>query len=192
MHHIAVFSSGTGTNCENLIRSFNNSEKIKISVVITNNPFAGVIERANRLGVDCYINLFKSEQDFETLLNILKKYKVSWIILAGFIKMIPKSIIEKFTARIINIHPALLPKFGGKGMYGNNVHKTVIEAKEKESGITIHIVNEKYDEGEIIAQYKCEVLSDDTPETLANRIHILEYKYFPSAVENFILKNATF
>ena len=189
MKNIAVFASGSGTNCENLIRYFNTSNIAHVCVVVTNNPFAGVIERANNLDVDCYINLFQSENDLRTLVNVLKEYNVDWIVLAGFLKLIPPQIIHLFPNKIINIHPALLPLYGGRGMYGMNVHKAVLNARDSNSGITIHYVNEKYDEGKIIAQFQCPVLEDDTPDSLAQRIHELEYRYFPVTVEEEIKKN---
>lgn len=191
MKNIAVFASGSGTNCENLINYFEKSDTINVALVITNNPFAGVIEKADRLDVDCYINLFSSAADFSTLYKILEEYKIQWIILAGFLKLIPADLITRFNGRIINIHPALLPKFGGRGMYGQKVHKAVIESGETVSGITIHLVNEKYDEGEILVQHFCDVFPDDTPETLAERIHQLEYTFYPTAIETTILKIST-
>ncbi len=191
MNRVAVFASGSGTNCENLIRYFENSENIDVGLVITNNPFAGVIERAWQLDVDCYINLFSSSEDLQTLNKILNEYKIDWIVLAGFLKLIPADLIERFKGRIINIHPALLPKYAGKGMYGMNVHKEVIESGDTISGITIHLVNEQYDKGQILVQHTCEVLPDDTPEILAERIHQLEYRYFPVEVETYILHIST-
>ncbi len=190
MKNLAVFASGSGTNCENLIHYFNESDYISVNLVITNNPYAGVIERTFDMGVDCYINLFKTEEDFKTLYEVLEEYDVDWIILAGFLKLIPEHLIKRFTGRIINIHPALLPKYGGKGMYGINVHKSVISSGEKESGISIHYVNEKYDEGDIIAQFTCPVFPDDSPETLAARVHELEYNHFPLVVESEIMKQS--
>jgi phosphoribosylglycinamide formyltransferase 1 len=188
MHKIAVFASGSGTNCENLIRYFQDSEKIEVAVVITNNPFAGVIERASNLDTDCFINLFKTTDDFQTLDDILDEYNIDWIVLAGFLKLVPRNLIIRYRQRMINIHPALLPAYGGKGMYGMKVHEAVIAAGEKQSGITIHYVNEHYDEGAIIEQYKCLINSGDTPQQLAEKVHKLEYKYFPVIIEREILK----
>lgn len=190
MQKIAVFASGSGTNCENLIKYFQKSTEIQVAVVVTNNPFAGVIERASDLETDCYINLFQTADDFQTLDEILDEYEISWIVLAGFLKLVPSEIIGRYGCKIINIHPALLPAYGGKGMYGMKVHEAVIEAGDKESGITIHYVNEKYDEGAIIAQHKCSVDPHDTAETLAAKIHELEYKHFPEEVEKEILKKS--
>ncbi len=189
MHKLAVFASGSGSNCENLIRYFQDSKEIEVAVVITNNPFAGVIERASNLDTDCYINLFKTKEDYQILDDILREYKIEWIILAGFLKLVPGNLISRYKNRIINIHPALLPAYGGKGMYGMRVHEAVIAAGEKESGITIHYVNEFYDQGTIIAQYKCPVFNDDTPKILAERIHLLEYQKFPKVIEQQILSH---
>jgi len=191
MIHIAVFASGSGTNCENLIRYFQQSENISVSLVITQNPFAGVIEKAGNLQTDCYINMFSEPEDFEILYQLLEDYHISWIILAGFLKLIPKELVRRFPERIVNIHPALLPRYGGKGMYGMNVHRAVINSGDSESGISIHYVNEKYDEGKIIAQFTCSVLPDDSPESLAARIHELEYQHFPPVVEKVIIGDET-
>lgn len=183
---IAIFASGNGSNAENIIKYFKDHDKISVELVLTNNPNAYVIERAKNNNVKCIIfnkyDLYYSDN----VLNILKENNIDFIVLAGFLWLIPESIIKNYPQKIINIHPALLPKYGGKGMYGMNVHKAVIENKEKESGITIHYVNEKYDEGDIIFQKKVEVSSSDTPETLANKIHELEYQYYPVIIENLI------
>jgi len=188
MKNIAVFASGSGTNCEALIKHFANSDIANVSIVVTNNPFAGVIERAENLDVDCYINLFQSKEDLQTLFNVFEEYEIDWIVLAGFLKLVPQELINRFSEKIINIHPALLPKYGGKGMYGMNVHKAVLSAGDAHSGISIHYVNEKYDEGKIIAQFTCPVFPNDSPEKLAERIHELEYKHFSITVENEIRK----
>jgi phosphoribosylglycinamide formyltransferase 1 len=189
MKNIAVFASGSGTNCESMIHHFANSDVAEVCIVVTNNPFAGVIERAENLDVDCFINLFQTNDDLQTLFNVLEEYQVDWIVLAGFLKLIPHELISRFPNRIINIHPALLPKFGGKGMYGMNVHKAVLSSGDVQSGISIHYVNEKYDEGKIIAQFTCPVLPNDTPEKLAERIHELEYRHFSVTVEEEIKRN---
>ena len=191
MKNIAVFASGSGTNCENLIRHFQKSDFARVSMVVTNNPFAGVIEKTGLLDVDCYINLFQSDEDFNTLETVLAQNNISWIVLAGFLKLIPKRLLEKYPNRIVNIHPALLPDFGGKGMYGMNVHKAVIDAQRNISGITIHFVNEHYDKGAVIAQHSCPVYIDDSPETLAQRVHALEYAHYPTELEKLITVNIT-
>lgn len=186
MKNIAVFASGSGTNAENFINFFENSEFAKIELVVTNNPFAGVIQKAMDKDVDCIINLFQSGDDIDNLCIMLDEYQIDFIVLAGFLKLVPQKIINLFPNKIVNIHPALLPKFGGKGMYGNIVHQAVINNKEKESGISIHFVNEFYDEGQIIAQFKCNIDDNENPDTLAKKIHKLEYQHYPQIVENII------
>jgi phosphoribosylglycinamide formyltransferase 1 len=183
---IAVFASGKGTNAENLIKHFKNHSKAQVTLVLTNSPTAEVIERANNLSVEVVVFDKAHLNDSMVVLNKLKKAQVDWIVLAGFLLRFPTLIIEEFPNRIVNIHPALLPKYGGKGMYGMNVHKAVVENHENETGITIHFVNENYDEGKIIFQAKTEVLATDTPEKVALKIHILEQQHFPKVIENLI------
>ncbi len=186
MNNIAVFASGSGTNAENLINYFSDIADMNIKLVLTNNTQAGVLKRAARHGVESYVF---SREEFYTTDNVKKKLLVSnvdYVILAGFLWLVPEYLIDLFPGRIINIHPALLPKYGGKGMYGMRVHQAVIENKEAESGITIHLVNNEYDKGNTIFQATCPVHADDTPEKLAERIHELEYKHFPVIVESFI------
>jgi phosphoribosylglycinamide formyltransferase-1 len=176
---IGIFASGKGSNAENIIRYFHNTNH-KI-IIFTNNEDAGVIEIAWTFNVNCIIF-----NKYEKLINILDFNQIDFIVLAGYTKIIPPDIIEKYENRIINIHPSLLPKYGGKGMWGMNVHKSVIENKEKESGITIHYVSENYDEGRIIEQHKLEVLLCDTPETLAKKISQLEREHFPKCIKRLI------
>ena len=180
MKNIVIFASGSGSNAENIYNYIKNNDNINISLIVTNNNNAYVIERAKKLNVPCEI-ITKSEfKNPEFVLNTLKEYNTDLIVLAGFLLLIPEYLINEY--KIINIHPALLPNYGGKGMYGDNVHKAVIENKEKESGITIHFVNNKYDDGKIIFQAKCEILPQDTFETLAEKIHALEYEHFPHVI----------
>ena len=186
MKKIAVFASGNGTNAENLINYFKMIPDIEITLVLTNNDKAGVLERADKLEVPIHCIKDFSPNNSSTILSVLNEYDVDYIVLAGFLKRIPKKLIKAYKNKIINIHPALLPKYGGKGMYGMRVHQVVTDAGERESGISIHYVNENYDEGEIIAQYKCPVFANDTPENLAERIHRLEYKHFPKAIEKIV------
>ena len=187
MINIALFASGEGTNAENLITYFSASKEVKIKIVVTNNPKAGVIKRAEKHKKNIQIISKQALNAYtEQLIDFLKTEKVDLIILAGFLLMIPEKLIQAFPNRIINIHPALLPKHGGKGMYGKQVHETVINSKEKESGITVHYVNEEYDKGATILQEVCKVEDNDTVETLAKKIHELEYFYFPKAVEKVI------
>lgn len=188
MKRIAIFASGSGSNAENIVHYFNNSAQIKVVLIFTNNVNAKVIERAKNLSVSYQIfnkyELNESEAFLAFLVN-----EVDYIVLAGFLWLIPKRIIEKFPQKIINIHPALLPKYGGKGMFGMNIHKAVFNNNEKESGITIHFVNENYDEGDIIFQEKVLIDLNDTPDSVADKIHQLEYNYFPKVIETVILKN---
>jgi len=185
MSKIAIFASGSGTNAENLVKNFANSE-IQVVRIYCNNPKAGVIDRAKRLAVPCTVF---SKEDWDSIVcDQLRAESVEYIILAGFLLLLPTTIIKEYNNKIINIHPSLLPKYGGKGMYGSRVHEAVIAANEKESGITIHLVNEEYDKGEPLFQAKCPVLPTDTPDMLAARVHELEYKYFPQVVEQYICK----
>ncbi|HQF57228.1 MAG TPA: phosphoribosylglycinamide formyltransferase [Candidatus Magasanikbacteria bacterium] len=187
LKNISIWASGNGSNAENIIKYFNNHKKIRIDHVICNNSKAGVIECAQRLNIDCFVFSKKDFSEGNAVLNKIIERKTNYIILSGFLQMVPTNIINKFPNAIINIHPALLPDFGGKGMYGNHVHEAVINAKKNESGITIHLVDEIYDHGKIIFQKKCKINKNETPESLAKKIHKLEYKYFPKVIENFIL-----
>lgn len=181
--NIAIFASGEGTNAQSIIDYFKKSDKVKVALIVSNKKDANVLNRAKKentptLIIDKY-SFFESDET----INKLKSLNIDLIVLAGFLWMIPPTLIKVFPEKIINIHPALLPKFGGKGMYGMNVHKAVIDAKEKESGISIHYVNENYDEGKIIVQHKCKVDENETPETLANKIHELEHNFYPKVIE---------
>lgn len=187
MKRIVIFASGSGTNAENIIKFFNQTTIAKVTQVLCNNENAKIFDKCKNLNINC---LHFNKTDFSTtdaVLNILKN-TADFIILAGFLWKIPQKIIDAFPQNIINIHPALLPKYGGKGMYGMNVHKAVKENKEKETGITIHYVNANYDEGAIIFQAKTTLNIADTPETIAKKIHILEQRHFPSVIEDVILK----
>jgi len=185
MSRLAIFASGSGSNAENLILFFANSSNISITRIFCNNANAGVIQRAEKLGVP--VSVF-SRDDFynsQQVLNQLIEDKTDVIILAGFLWLIPQNLIAQFPNNIINIHPALLPNYGGKGMYGARVHEAVIANGEKQSGITIHVVDEIYDNGAILFQATCEITPDDTADTLAQKIHALEYEYFPKVVAEF-------
>ncbi|WP_310379412.1 phosphoribosylglycinamide formyltransferase [Flavobacterium sp.] len=185
MKKIVIFASGSGTNAENIIKHFISFDDINVVAVFTNNPIAKVIDRAKNFLVPTEI--FTKDELFESIvLQKIKSYNPDLIVLAGFLLKFPKNIIEQYPNKIINIHPALLPKYGGKGMYGMNVHRSVVENKENETGITIHFVNENYDEGNIIFQKKVTVLVTDTPEIVAEKIHELEQKYFPAIVEDVL------
>ncbi len=186
MKNIAIFASGSGTNAENIITRFEAKPNINIKLILSNKNDAFVIQRAINHHIDWIVFNRKQLYESDYIIQLLKAKKIDAIILAGFLWLLPNSLIQAYPDKIINIHPALLPKYGGKGMYGMNVHKTVIENREKESGITIHYVNERYDEGKTIFNATCNVDSNDTPESLANKIHELEYKYFPEVIENWL------
>jgi phosphoribosylglycinamide formyltransferase 1 len=189
MTRIAIFASGSGSNAENIANYFSENENVEISLILTNKENAYVLERAKKLGVESI--LFNKNQFLETdeILNLLTKKDINLVVLAGFLLKIPENLIKLFPDKIVNIHPALLPKYGGKGMYGDNVHKSVIQNKETESGITIHYVNENYDEGKIIFQAKCQITDTDDASDLAKKIHELEYEHFPKTID-FLLKNS--
>lgn len=182
MHSLIIFASGKGSNASAIIDYFKKTGQAKVSLIVTNVANAGVLDIAHREEIPFLIVDKKTIQ--ETLIcEQLNEYNPSLIVLAGFLWKVPDSIINLYKGRIINIHPALLPKYGGKGMYGAHVHNAVLAAREKESGITIHYVNEVYDSGAVIAQAHCTVDFNDTPETLAGRIHKLEHFYFPRVIE---------
>ncbi|MDI9341720.1 MAG: phosphoribosylglycinamide formyltransferase [Sediminibacterium sp.] len=188
----AVFASGEGSNAENLFVHFANDPRIKFKIVVCNNEKAGVIKRAEQYRKTVQIISKAALENYtEQIIEFLKVEQVNLIILAGFLLKIPPAFIKAFPDQIINLHPSLLPKFGGKGMYGMNVHQAVIAAGETESGITVHYVNEEYDKGAIILQEKCTVLREDTAETLAKKIHTLEWKFLPLAVEQLIANKIT-
>ena len=191
MKNIAIFASGNGSNAESLTKYFNNGNTANVKLIVCNNTNALVLERAKNLNIEALImpkEHLCSENPVE-LLEILESRKIDYIILAGYLLKIPLALVNKYTHKIINIHPALLPKYGGKGMYGMNIHKAVVEAKEKETGITIHLIDEIYDNGEVIFQTSCSVEPDDTPEIVAKKISLLEQTYFPKVVEEYILSS---
>ncbi|MCT4636687.1 MAG: phosphoribosylglycinamide formyltransferase [Bacteroidales bacterium] len=187
MKKIALFASGSGTNVENIMSYFVSSKDISVNCVLTNNPDAYVVERAAQWGVDCVIfdreDFYKSEK----VLDFLLDREIEFIVLAGFLWLVPEYLIDKFENSIINIHPALLPKYGGKGMYGMNVHRAVKENGDKKTGITIHYVNKEYDKGAVILQKEVEIESSYTPEDIAAAIHTLEYRFFPRTIERVLL-----
>ena len=185
---IAIFASGTGSNAQKIIDYFRDSSSIKVALVVCNKTGAGVLEIAGKENIPSI--LIEKEKFFrgDGYIRELREKKIDLIVLAGFLWKIPAPLLNAYPKRIINIHPALLPQFGGKGMYGSNVHEAVLSAKEKESGITIHYVDEHYDNGDIILQVKCPVLEGDTPETLAHRIHVLEHANYPVVIEELANK----
>ncbi len=188
MHKIAVFASGSGTNAQNLVEYFSDHSHIKVVKVFSNRADAFVHKRAQNLGIPS--ETFSREQFRSTeFAEQLKQEGITCIVLAGFLWLIPPTLIDAFDQQIINIHPALLPAYGGKGMYGHRVHEAVISNGEKESGITIHLVNERYDEGKTLFQAKIEVKSGDNADSLARGIHLLEYEHFPKVIENYLLND---
>lgn len=183
---IVVFASGSGTNTENIIKYFQNSPKSRVVAVFSNRRSAGVLKKAYDLNVKALHFDRDSFYHSNELLYVLQDIEPDLIVLAGFLWIFPENILQRFPGKVVNIHPALLPKYGGKGMYGDKVHKAIIENKEKESGITIHYVNERYDEGEIVFQKKVNIEEHDTPESLAAKIHDLEYAHFPEVIEKLL------
>jgi phosphoribosylglycinamide formyltransferase-1 len=182
--NLAIFASGSGTNAENIAKYFFGHQTISVAKILSNNSEAFVLERAINLGINA--STFNKDE-FKSVAFLERLENIDYIILAGFLWLIPAYLIESFPNRIINIHPALLPKYGGKGMYGSKVHESVVAANEKESGITIHLVNEEYDKGRILFQAKCSLEDRETPDSLATKIHSLEYEHFPKEIEKFIL-----
>ncbi|QIJ88990.1 Phosphoribosylglycinamide formyltransferase [Mesoflavibacter sp. HG96] len=186
MKRVVIFASGSGSNAENLIKFFHNSDNASVVQVLTNNPHAKVLDRCKKLNVSALSFNRIAFTKTEDVLNILKSSNPDLIILAGFLWKFPENILNQFPNKVINIHPALLPKYGGKGMYGMNVHEAVVKNKETETGITIHYVNENYDEGAIIFQAKCDVLPNDSAQDVASKIHELEMEYFPKVVDQLL------
>ena len=183
---IVIFASGSGTNAENIIKYFQRTQFAEVVLVLSNKKDARVLERAVKLGVAAFS--FTKDELFseEGILKTLKQNKPHLIVLAGFLLKFPEIILKEFPNKVINIHPALLPKYGGKGMYGSSVHEAVVKNNEAVTGITIHFVNENYDEGKIISQKKVKLSKNETPEKIAEKIHILEYKWFPKVIEEIL------
>jgi phosphoribosylglycinamide formyltransferase-1 len=186
MKRIAIFASGSGTNAQKIIEYFSTSKEIVVDSLWSNNENAYALIRAEKLGIETIT--FDSDEFYRSndILDRLYDHRIDIIVLAGFLWLVPRNLTELFT--VINIHPALLPKYGGKGMFGMSVHKAVLASKDKESGITIHQVNQDYDKGKIIFQITCPILPKDTPETLAERIHLLEHEHYPRVIEEILLK----
>lgn len=184
--HIAIFASGQGSNAAKIIEYFNGHDFIRISLIVTNNPKAKIIDVAQQNGIPFHIT---NKEDFfseQSIVSLLQYHQINFIVLAGFLLKIPASLIQVYPNKIINIHPALLPKYGGKGMYGMHVHDAVIKASEKESGITIHYVNEELDKGNIVFQAKCKIENGETPESLSQKIRKLEHEYYAKTIENIL------
>ena len=184
---MAIFASGTGSNAINLIGHFAGHEAIEIGFVLSNKKDAPVLESANDLGVEALYFSNSEVSQGEFLIELCEKHQIDYVVLAGYLRLIPGDFIEAFSEGIINLHPSLLPNYGGKGMYGRNVHNAVLENKEKESGITVHFVNQKFDEGRIIAQFRCPISSTDTVQDLEGKIRSLEQNYLPFVVEKTIM-----
>lgn len=185
MKKVAILASGSGSNAENIIRHFRGNDSVSFPIIISNKADAYVHERARKLAVPS-VTMRKDQLEDGEVLALLKQHAIDYVVLAGFLLKIPHNLLEAFPNRILNIHPALLPKYGGKGMYGSHVHEAVVANKETESGITIHFVNEHYDEGKHIFQATCEVLPTDTADDVAEKVHALEYKYFPEVIEQVL------
>jgi phosphoribosylglycinamide formyltransferase 1 len=185
MNKIVLFASGSGTNAENIIVHFNKKSQSNVVAVFSNNPHAKVVERAKKLDVNALI-FNKEELTSGKVMEQLKTIQPDLIVLAGFLLKFPETIIKEFTNKIINIHPALLPNYGGKGMYGMNIHQAVFENNEKETGITVHHVNEHYDEGKVVFQKAINIENCKSPEEIANKIHQLEHEYFPKVIESLL------
>ena len=185
---MAIFASGSGTNAEAIVQYFSAKAEINVELILTNNPEAFVLNRAKNLMIPSMVfdrPQFKNGK----VLEVLNNHEIDYIVLAGFLWLVPREMIASFENKIINIHPSLLPKYGGKGMYGSRVHQAVIDAGDQESGITIHLVDEIYDNGKILCQESILIQDDDDPDSLATKIHELEYKFFPKTIENYILTN---
>ena len=186
--NIAVFISGVGSNARNIIEYFKNNERISISLIISNNIQSGAIEISKESSIPFFIGGKDDFYNSNKIVEALQVHKVQGIVLAGFLWLIPNQLLKLYPNRIINIHPSLLPKFGGKGMYGMRVHQAVKDSNEKETGITIHLVNEEYDKGKILLQEKVAVHSEDTPAMIAENVHHLEYKFYPKVIEEYFQK----
>lgn len=183
---LAIFASGTGSNALNIIQSFSSLSSIEVAFVLSNNPSAKIVNAAKEIGVNVELVSNEEVSTGKAIVDLCKREQIDYIVLAGFLRKIPSELIALYPNKIINIHPSLLPKYGGKGMYGANVHAAVLENKEKESGITIHFVNEEFDKGEIIAQFRCPISEVETLASLQEKIHALEQANFPTVIKNTI------
>lgn len=184
--HIAIFASGTGSNAKKIIEYFEQSELASVELVVSNKPDAPVLDIARSFHIPVLIIERADFHQNESILKIFNKYSIDFVVLAGFLWLMPTYLVEAYEGRMVNIHPSLLPKHGGKGMYGMKVHEAVLQAGESETGITIHFVNGQYDEGDVVFQAKCKVEPQDTPETIAHKVHLLEHRYFPEVIEKLL------
>ena len=183
---IAILASGSGSNAENIANYFAGSDYAEVSFIIANNPNAFVLERAKRLGIEAAVVTKAEFMEADGIIAMLQERGIDFIVLAGFLLLVPQKLIQAYPGKIVNIHPALLPKHGGKGMYGDNVHKAVVASGDTESGITIHLIDEHYDKGTTFFQAKCPVLPTDTYEDVAAKVHALEYEHFPHVIEEIL------
>jgi phosphoribosylglycinamide formyltransferase 1 len=188
MKKIAILASGSGTNAQNIIEYFQQKQIAKVEIILSNKKDAYVLERAKQFSIPTFTFNREDFYNSEKILQLFVKQNIDFVVLAGFLWMVPLNLLQQYPNKIINIHPALLPKYGGKGMYGARVHEEVIAHKEHFSGITIHYVNERYDEGNIIFQATCKVEPSDSAESLAQKVHALEYEHYPRVVEEILVK----
>lgn len=188
MKNIAIFASGSGSNAENIANYFSGSQEVSIALIVCNKADAYVFERAKKLGIPSRLVTKADMQDEALVMNLMKEFKIDFIVLAGYLLLVPKYLVEAFPRAIVNIHPALIPLHCGKGMYGDRVHEDVIKSGDKESGITIHYVNEFFDNGDIIFQAKCPVEAGDDAHAVATKVHALEYAHFPHVIAETIAK----
>lgn len=186
MKRIAILASGSGSNAENIANYFNGSDYAQVTFILANNPEAYVLERAKRLGIEAAVVTKQQFIEADSIIAMLEEREIDFVVLAGFLLLVPQKLIAAYPGRIVNIHPALLPKHGGKGMYGDRVHKAVVECGDSESGITIHLIDENYDKGTTFFQAKCPVLPTDTPDDVAAKVHALEYEHFPHVIEEIL------
>lgn len=186
MNKLALFASGSGSNAQRIAEYFADHSDVEVSCILSNRTDAYVLERARKLAIPSFSFTRDDLYTSDKVLRILEDYSVNFIVLAGFLWKVPSILLETYPNRILNIHPALLPKYGGKGMYGEHVHRAVVANRETETGITIHKVNDHYDEGEILFQARCEVLPTDTPAQVAEKVHALEYRWFPEIIERYL------
>ncbi len=184
---LAIFASGNGTNAEAILKHFQNHTTVEAALLLSNNPQAFALKRAEKFGVPTKVFTRSQFRESEQVLHWLNENHITHLVLAGFMWLVPDYLVKNYAGKIINIHPALLPKFGGKGMYGMFVHEAVKAAGETETGITIHEVNERYDEGKILFQASCTVAATDSPETIADKVHQLEHEHYPKTIERWVL-----
>lgn len=188
---LAIFASGSGTNAGEIMKHFQYHEEVEVVILLSNNAQAFALQRAKNFGVETFVFSKSQFRESDDVFSMLNQREVTHVVLAGFMWLVPKNLILAFPHRIVNIHPSLLPRFGGKGMYGMHVHAAVKASGEMETGITIHEVNEQYDKGKILFQAKCQVQPADTPEGIAEKVHALEYAYFPKTIERWLLGQST-